>query len=161
MSAHSLPAASFPASRLAASLAGSLLASAFAASLATAALAPATFVAATLATATFATTATADAGDWKKDKWGERREHRRRDRPIYGDGPLPDYIPGVGTYSGGVSAVRIPRHGTYFYVQGNRNRRTPSVLEAPAGGPKVVVPGQKTFDAACDRSRGGVCVIRP
>lgn len=104
---------------------------------------------------------TAEAGDWKRDKWGERRERRGRDRPIYGDGPLPDYIPGVGTYSGGVSAVRIPRHGTYFYVEGNGNRRTPSVLEAPNGGPKVVVPDKKAFEAACDRSRGGVCVIRP
>lgn len=154
MPAHPLPAVPLPAHRLAARLAGTL----FAVGFATAMLAPATFVAATLATATLATTGAAEAGDWKKDKRGD---HHRRDRPIYGDGPLPDYIPGVGTYSGGVSAVRIPRHGTYFYVEGNRKNRAPSVLEAPSGGPKVVVPDKKTLDTACDRSRGGVCVIRP
>lgn len=162
MPAHSLPAVSMQAPRLAARFAGTLFASAFAAAtLAPAALTTAALSTATLATATIATTGIAQAGDWKKDKWGERREHRHRDRPIYGDGPLPDYIPGVGTYSGGVSAVRIPRHGTYFYVQGNRKNRAPSVLEAPNGGPKVVVPDKKAFEAACDRSRGGVCVIRP
>lgn len=157
MPAHSIAATPLPAHRPTARLAAALLAAGLAAAMA----APAALAAATLAMASFATTGAAEAGERQKDKWGERRERRHRDRPIYGDGPLPDYIPGVGTYSGGVSAVRIPRHGTYFYVEGNRKNRAPSVLEAPSGGPKVVVPDKKTLDTACDRSRGAVCVIRP
>jgi|GEM_PF-1738134 hypothetical protein len=113
--------------------------------------------------AALAATGAAEAGDWKKDKGGDRRDHRRHDRPIYGDGPLPDYIPGLGTYSGGISAVRIPRSGIYFYVEGNRKRRddAPSVLAAPPAGPKILTPSAREAEASCDRSGGGVCVIRP
>ncbi len=85
------------------------------------------------------------------------RHHRPE--PIYGGGyGVPVVIPGVGTYAGTVSALRIRGHGTYYYAEG---------LGAGDCGDETDVqlaPRAKIVDAtkgpACSYENG-VCVIRP
>lgn len=76
--------------------------------------------------------------------------------PVYGGGyGVPVVIPGVGTYAGSVSALRIRGHGTYYYAEG---------LGCGDGTEPRLAPMAKIVDAtkgpACSYENG-VCVIRP
>jgi hypothetical protein len=85
---------------------------------------------------------------------GWRHDHRRQSVVIGGD--LPTHVPGIGTYSGGLSAFRDRGNGVYLYREGGRSaEREPFRLQ---DGPRIVVPGGG--DAQCS-NESGVCVIRP
>ncbi|SMC77076.1 hypothetical protein [Rhizobium sp. RU36D] len=87
------------------------------------------------------------------------RKHHRHDRKDHNAGVtspngLPSVVPGIGTYSGAISAVRIKGVGNYFMVSGNLG---------PADGP-ILAPKARIIEIqgnnACSYEVG-VCVIRP
>lgn len=89
-------------------------------------------------------------GGWGHD--GDRGEGPDIDGGGYG---VPSIIPGLGTFAGSVSALRIRGHGTYFYAEGLGDGEAPVLRPAPMA--KVV---DATKGPACSYE-GGVCVIRP
>lgn len=95
-------------------------------------------------------------GDWGHGGRGDRDRNRGDWPEIDGGGyGVPSVIPGLGTFAGSVSALRIRGHGTYFYAEGLGAEQAPAVRVAPMA--KVV---DATKGPACSYE-GGVCVIRP
>jgi len=89
------------------------------------------------------------AGDW------HRHHHRHYDEPIYiAPNGLPTHIRGLGTFVGGISAVRIRGVGNYFYIEPNVASQMQNTLRPRA---KIVYPAN---GAGCSMENG-VCVIRP
>lgn len=68
---------------------------------------------------------------------------------------LPSVIPGIGTYAGSISALRVPGAGIYFMVERSGYKQT-----RPHLAPKARIIKIKAGDSAC-RYEAGVCVIRP
>lgn len=90
---------------------------------------------------------------------GERhyRDWHKRHPVIIGGGyGVPVVIPGLGTFAGNVSALKIRGHGTYFYVDGLGNRATEN--QAPPPNAKVINVGKEKNTCSYEN---GVCVIRP
>lgn len=85
------------------------------------------------------------------------RRHRHHDGGFFGDGPLPDHIPGLGTFAGSISAVRDPGNGIYFYFNGTSSPYRPIVIP---GNPKIITVTPHAGAAACEAA-GPVCIIRP
>lgn len=88
------------------------------------------------------------AGDW------QHRPRVRHCQDVVGVNGLPSRICGLGTFSGGVSAVRIRGVGNYFYIQRNVGKQLVNPLRPKA---KVVSSRKGT---SCSMENG-VCVIRP
>jgi hypothetical protein len=93
---------------------------------------------------------------------GEYRHHhhlRFQSWQVGGGGNgLPSYIPGIGTYAGGIAATYIRGNGLYIAVD-------PGILPAGTSSP-MLAPKAKIIDvpevsdnSACSMERG-VCVIR-
>lgn len=87
-----------------------------------------------------------------------RRHHHYEDEG-YGGYGLPSYVPGLGTFAGGISAGHVRGTGTYIYI-------APGVLPAPKVTAPVQAPKAKVLDIAepgnndaCSMEKG-VCVIR-
>ncbi len=90
------------------------------------------------------------AGEWRG------RHHRHHDA-VSGlvDSTLPSIIPGLGTYSGAISALRVRGNGIYFSVSGLCG-------EAPARPrPKATIIDVSSGIADPCSYESGVCVIRP
>lgn len=106
-------------------------------------------------------------GGWVRDRVGREIwiSGRRTDdrRGFYGGDDFPDYIPGIGTYAGGISAFRVPGNGIYFNRDRNdRYRYVDDAEFAPQPrrkGPKIITVSPKTMNRACAYEHG-VCVIR-
>lgn len=80
----------------------------------------------------------------------------------YGAPGLPSVVPGLGTFSGNLAAVRIRGNGIYFAKAGNP-LATAMRDTRPSGntaGPKIIHVNAATAKASC-RYEAGVCVIRP
>lgn len=98
------------------------------------------------------------AGDWGieggPDGWG--RHHHHRPPPSYGGGyGLPTIVPGLGTFAGSISALRVRGVGTYFFIEGfgkSKDRMIPA--------PKAKIISVETTKDPC-AYENGVCVIRP
>jgi hypothetical protein len=89
------------------------------------------------------------AGDWRNHR------HHDRDVPSFSGDGLPSVIPGLGTFVGGISAVRIRGVGNYFYIEPNVASGIVQQQLRPKA--KVVETGK---NAGCSMENG-VCVIRP
>jgi len=68
---------------------------------------------------------------------------------------LPSVIPGIGTYAGSISALRVPGAGIYFMIERSGYKQI-----RPRLAPKARIIKVKADDSAC-RYESGVCVIRP
>jgi hypothetical protein len=93
--------------------------------------------------------------------------HRRPSQPpveVNGGVGLPSYIPGIGTYAGGLSATRFRGNGNYFYWQGDSGYvlvPTPErVVGKPKQGAKIIDVEKVLAERDCE-DENGVCVIRP
>lgn len=100
-----------------------------------------------------------DRQRWQRDRAhaeAARPDRQRRQAPVYSGhrSGLPSILPGIGTYSGGVSALRVKGHGIYFSV--DPLARTPVRPSLAPVARIVPVAGA----AACSME-AGVCVIRP
>lgn len=87
----------------------------------------------------------------------ERGQHRQNhgDAVIGGAG-LPSVVPGIGTFAGSISAVRVRGSGIYFAVEGSKS----DVVGYRPPPAKIIEIGAEMEDAAC-AYEAGVCVIRP
>ncbi len=91
---------------------------------------------------------------------GQDRGHRPYVPGGDGSNGLPTFVPGLGTFSGGIAAQRDRGNGIYFSI---RRRSTPALLPTgptPAGGAKVITVSPEQSRSGCDMENG-VCVIRP
>ena len=89
-----------------------------------------------------------------------RTFHHHRHDQVGGNG-LPSYVRGVGTFAGGISAVRFRGNGIYFYSQ---NGIASALPEPEAPKVKIISVGENETRAygatsACAYEHG-VCVIR-
>lgn len=76
---------------------------------------------------------------------------------------LPTRIPGLGTFSGGISAKRFKGNGIYFSIDGNDRYvrgQTNSGKTSPRPGAKIIDMQDAQHAMDCDNP-GDVCVIRP
>lgn len=84
--------------------------------------------------------------------------HRQQHRSYYGGDELPSYVGGVGTYAGGLSAIRAPRNGIYFAADDVGMSYSSTTQSAVR--PRIIHVNKKTMGAECSYE-AGVCVIRP
>ncbi len=73
---------------------------------------------------------------------------------------LPTRIPGLGTFSGGISAKQFKGNGIYFSIEGNDGRHAGSRKTSPRPGAKIIDMQDAQHEMDCDNP-GDVCVIRP
>jgi hypothetical protein len=90
---------------------------------------------------------------------GEYRHHHHfQSWQVGGGNGLPSYIPGIGTYAGGIAATYIRGNGLYIAVD-------PGILPAGTNSPmlapkaKIIDVPEASDNSACSMERG-VCVIR-
>ena len=97
----------------------------------------------------------ASAGDRPTGR--DRHNHHHNERGIVGSDGLPSVVPGVGTFVGNLSAVRIKGNGIFIAVDRSVTRRN---LAAPAPKVQIIEISAENEDGACS-FEAGVCVIRP
>lgn len=92
------------------------------------------------------------------------RHDRNRDYSsnFSGHSDLPSSIRGIGTYAGGISALRVRGNGIYFHVDAGRREVSPVILAPKA---KIIEVNQTVDNSAFAPRFGcltemGVCVIR-
>ncbi len=75
---------------------------------------------------------------------------------------LPTRIPGLGTYSGGISARQFKGNGIYFSVNGNNYccLRPDEKKGTPRSGAKIIDMENAEHAMDCDNP-GDVCIMRP
>ncbi|MBB4065231.1 hypothetical protein [Gellertiella hungarica] len=96
-----------------------------------------------------------DYGGGRQRPWHHGHHHHPLP-PSYGGGyGLPTIVPGLGTFAGSITALRVRGVGTYFYVEGLGSSRTPM---QPT--PKAKIINVKAAKDPCSYENG-VCVIRP
>lgn len=97
----------------------------------------------------------ASAGD--RGSVQDRHRHEHHEQSIFGGDGLPSVVPGVGTFVGSLSAVRIKGNGIFIA----RDRRAPlhSVI-VPEPKVQIIEISAENPDSACS-FEAGVCVIRP
>ena len=81
--------------------------------------------------------------------------HPHRDAVVGGAG-LPSVVPGIGTFAGSISAVRVRGSGIYFAIVGSRS----DVVTYRPPAAKIIEIDAEMDDSACSYE-AGVCVIRP
>ena len=97
----------------------------------------------------------ASAGDRATDR--DRHNDHHHERGIVGSDGLPSVIPGVGTFVGNLSAVRIKGNGIFIAVDRPATRRN---MATPAPKAQIIEISAENEDSACS-FEAGVCVIRP
>lgn len=105
--------------------------------------------------ATYPVQAADDPGD-PHERHHHRGWHKRHPVIIGGGYGVPVVIPGLGTYAGTTSALKIRGHGTYFFVDGHGNGEAETPVPPPNA--KVIHVGKEKSSCAYEN---GVCVIRP
>ncbi|MGF0539579.1 hypothetical protein ACQQ2Q_16390 [Agrobacterium sp. ES01] len=101
------------------------------------------------------------------DHNGRNQRHGHHDRGGWHSGPRPNpgiivgggsitVLPGIGTYSGSISAYRVPGNGTYFGVDRGEPRIVKSTIAPKA---RIIVVSEQGNEACTYEA--GVCVIRP
>lgn len=76
---------------------------------------------------------------------------------------LPTRIPGLGTFSGGISARQFKGNGIYFSIDGSNrygSGQADSKKSGPRPGAKIIDMQDAQRDMDCDNP-GDVCIIRP
>lgn len=84
---------------------------------------------------------------------GHGRPHRDA---VVGGAGLPSVVPGIGTFAGSISAVRVRGSGIYFAIEGSRS----DVMSYRPPVAKIIEIDAEMEDNACSYE-AGVCVIRP
>jgi hypothetical protein len=97
----------------------------------------------------------ASAGDRMMD--GHRHPHHHHAQSVVGGNGLPSVVPGVGTFAGNLSAVRIKGNGIFITLDRKPGRR---MATAPAPKAQIIEISAENEDSACS-FEAGVCVIRP
>lgn len=83
--------------------------------------------------------------------------HHGRSEAVVGSNGLPSVIPGIGTFAGSISGLRIKGNGVFFAI--DRNIRAKVVAyQAPKA--KIIEISAENPEEACS-FEAGVCVIRP
>ncbi len=103
-----------------------------------------------------------------RDRLAQDRDHRRdrgfnRTQQVIGTDGLPSVVPGVGTFSGGISAMRIKGNGIFF--AGERGLLNVPETSALAPTAKIIsIDGDVASNGFQPREacayEAGVCVIR-
>lgn len=75
---------------------------------------------------------------------------------VVGGAGLPSVVPGIGTFAGSISAVRVRGSGMYFAIEGSRSGVIP--YRPPVA--RIIGIDAEMDDSACSYE-AGVCVIRP
>lgn len=75
---------------------------------------------------------------------------------VVGGAGLPSVVPGIGTFAGSISAVRVRGSGIYFAIEGSRS----DVITYRPPAAKIIEVDTEMDDSACSYE-AGVCVIRP
>lgn len=90
---------------------------------------------------------------------GERMSERFRhhQQSVIGTGGLPSVVPGVGTFAGSLSAVRIKGNGIFIAID-RRGPHHPQLAPAPKA--QIIEINAENEDSAC-AFEAGVGVIRP
>lgn len=93
---------------------------------------------------------------------GERHDgghghNHGRSEAVIGSNGLPSVIPGIGTFAGSISGVRIKGNGVFLAI--DRNAR-PKVVSYRAPKAKIIEISAENPEEAC-AFEAGVCVIRP
>lgn len=100
----------------------------------------------------------AAAGQASSGESHDRFRHaaRHHEQAVIGSAGLPSVVPGIGTFVGSISAVRIKGNGVFVAV--NRSPRPQAVVyRAPKS--RIIEVSAENPDDAC-RFESGVCVIR-
>lgn len=111
-----------------------------------------------LAIALGSTIGISEAGE-RYDRHGRHHhghDHGRRDAVIGSNG-LPSVIPGIGTFAGSISGLRIKGNGVFFAID---RAPTSKVIVHRAPIAKIIEISAENPDQACS-FEAGVCVIRP
>lgn len=80
-----------------------------------------------------------------------------------GTNGLPSFLPRIGTYSGGISALRDRGNGNYFMTDTGRHLREPRSTRSGlqlAPKARIINVNVQTIGSECSYEHG-VCVIRP
>ncbi|MCZ8177808.1 MAG: hypothetical protein O9309_02185 [Rhizobium sp.] len=88
---------------------------------------------------------------------GHHGHHNGRDEAVIGSNGLPSVIPGIGTFAGSISGVRIKGSGVFFAIDRNTQ---PKVIAYRAPRAKIIEISAENPEDACS-FEAGVCVIRP
>jgi hypothetical protein len=83
--------------------------------------------------------------------------HAGGQQAIIGSNGLPSVIPGIGTFAGSISGLRIKGNGVFFAI--DRTPR-PQVIAYRAPKAKIIEISAENPEEACS-FEAGVCVIRP
>ncbi len=83
--------------------------------------------------------------------------HHGRGEAIVGSNGLPSVIPGIGTFAGSISGLRIKGNGVFFAI--DRDVR-PKVVSYRAPKAKIIEISEENHEDSCS-FEAGVCVIRP
>lgn len=87
--------------------------------------------------------------------YGHGHGHPHSDTVVGGAG-LPSVVPGIGTFAGSISAVRVRGSGVYFAIEGSRG----DIITYRPPAAKIIEIDAEMDDSACSYE-AGVCVIRP
>ena len=96
-----------------------------------------------------------NAGEYGPGFDPHRHGHPHRDA-VDGGAGLPSVVPGIGTFAGSISAVRVRGSGIYFAVEGSRS----DVVTYRPPVARIIEVDAEMDDSACSYE-AGVCVIRP
>ncbi len=88
---------------------------------------------------------------------GHHGHHNSRGQAVIGSNGLPSVIPGIGTFAGSISGLRIKGSGVFFAIDRNTQ---PKVVAYRAPKAKIIEISAENPEEACS-FEAGVCVIRP
>lgn len=88
---------------------------------------------------------------------GHHGRHHGRGEAVIGSNGLPSVIPGIGTFAGSISGLRIKGSGVFFAIDRNTQ---PKVVAYRAPKAKIIEISAENPEQACS-FEAGVCVIRP
>lgn len=83
--------------------------------------------------------------------------HKSQGQAVIGSNGLPSVIPGIGTFVGSVSGLRVKGNGVFLAI--DRGLR-PQIIAYRAPKAKIIEISAENPDEACS-FEAGVCVIRP
>lgn len=97
------------------------------------------------------------AGEYSHSRHPHRTGHdRHHQQSVVGGAGLPSVVPGIGTFAGSISAVRVRGAGIYFAIEGSRS----DVVTYRPPVARIIEVDAEMSDSACSYE-AGVCVIRP
>lgn len=96
------------------------------------------------------------AGEYRHSGHPDRSYDRHYQQSVVGGAGLPSVVPGIGTFAGSISAVRVRGSGVYFAIEASRS----DVVTYRPPAARIIEVDAEMDDSACSYE-AGVCVIRP